>query len=243
MPIACAVHQPGPWHILNEQNVMLAEGAKLQPGVVLDGSSGPIIVGKGASLGANSVIQGPAYIGDYTQVQPLTFIRPGCSIGPHCRIGGEISNSIIQGNSNKSHDGFVGDSYIGEWVNLGAGTSTSNLKNTYDAVDINIAGKKYNTGRKFVGALMGDHSKTAIGTRLMTGSYIGCATQIARSSITPQFVPSFTWMSDKGTTPYRMDKVEQVAKAVYARRNRPWTDEDTAFLSVIQSLAEKVETE
>lgn len=243
MPISCAIHPKGPWHIIDGQNVMLADGVKLQPGVVLDGSSGPIIIGRNASLGANCVIQGPAYIGDYTQVQPLTFIRPGCSIGPHCRVGGEISNCIIQANSNKSHYGFLGDSYIGEWVNLGAGTSTSNLKNTYDAVQINIAGKNYNTGRKFVGSLIGDHTKTAIGTRLMTGSYIGCATQIARSTITPQFVPSFTWMSDKGTTPYRMEKVEQVARAVYARRNRPWECDDTAFLSEIQSLAAKVETE
>jgi len=110
-------------------------------------------------------------------------------------------------------------------------------------VSIHVGSKTIPTGRQFFGSLIGDHVKLAIGTRLMTGSYIGCATQIARSSITPQFVPSFTWMSDKGTTPYRMDKVEQVARAVYARRNRPWTDEDTAFLSVIQSLAEKVETE
>ncbi len=243
MPIACTIHPPGPWHLIDDQNIMLADAVKLAPGVVLDGSSGPIIIGTGAKIGANSVIQGPAYIGEHTLVLPLTLIRPGTSIGPYCRIGGEISNSIIQGNSNKSHYGFVGDSYIGEWVNLGAGTSTSNLKNTYDSVQINIAGKNYNTGRKFVGSLIGDHCKTAIGTRLMTGSYIGYATQIAKSTITPSFVPSFTWMSDKGTTPYRMDKVEQVARAVYARRNHAWENADTEFLSVIQSLAAKVETE
>ncbi len=242
MPIACAIHAPGPWHLIDSQNVMLAPDVKLSPGVVLDGSSGPIIIGAGARIGANSVIQGPVYIGDHTNVLPLSFIRPGCSIGPHCRIGGEISNSIILGNSNKSHEGFVGDSYIGEWVNLGAGTSTSNLKNTYDAVQIKIAGKNYNTGRKFVGSLIGDHSKTAIGTRLMTGSYIGCATQIARSAIPPQFVPSFTWMSDKGTSPYRMDKVEQVARAVYLRRNHPWEAEDVEFLKQMQSLAAMVES-
>ena len=242
-PHTCAVHQPGPWHLIDEQNVLLEEGVKLQPGVVLDGSSGPVMIGPHAIIGAHSVIQGPAFIGNHTQVQPHTFIRPGTTIGPHCRVGGEISNSIIQGYSNKSHYGFLGDSYLGEWVNLGAGTSTSNLKNTYDEVEMLIAGRKFKSGRKFVGAMIGDHAKTAIGTRLMTGSYIGYSTQVARSTITPQFVPSFTWMSDKGTIPYRMDKAIQVMKAVYARRNKPWTPNDAAMVDVALAMAAMVEKE
>ncbi len=230
-------HPAGPWHKINDENVVLSEDVKIMPGAVLDGSSGPIMIGKGACIGVSSVIQGPAYIGDHTVLQPFTHIRSGTTIGARCRVGGEISNSIIHGYSNKSHYGFLGDSYVGEWVNLGAGTSTSNLKNTYDEVQVRIAGKSYRTGRTFVGSVIGDHTKTAIGTRLMTGSYIGYCTQIARSMITPQFVPSFSWNSDKGTIPYRMDKAIHVMQAVYSRRNVPWTDEDTAMVDTAVAMA------
>ncbi|CAN5532611.1 GlmU family protein [soil metagenome] len=234
-------HEPGPWHIINAPNVALAKDVKLSPGVVLDGSSGPIMIGEGASIGANSVIQGPAFIGDYTQVQPLTYIRPGVTVGPHCRIGGEISNSIFQGYANKSHYGFLGDSYVGEWVNLGAGTSTSNLKNTYDEVKMRIAGKSFDTGRKFVGAMIGDHTKTAIGTRLTTGSYLGFCCQLAGSAIAPKYVPSFSWINDKGVEPYRTDKAIQVMQAVYARRHKDFTPDDAAMVGIASAMAKIAE--
>jgi len=234
-------HEAGPWHIVNAPNVSLAKDVKLNAGVVLDASQGPIMIGEGASVGANSVIYGPAFIGDHAQLMPLTFIRPGTTIGPHCRIGGEISNSIFQGYSNKSHYGFVGDSYVGEWVNLGAGTSTSNLKNTYDEVKMQIAGKSFATGRKFVGAMIGDHTKTAIGTRLTTGSYVGFCCQLAGSHIAPKYVPSFTWISDKGVEPYRLEKGLQVMQAVYARRNKPFTPEDARIAEIAAVMAKVAE--
>jgi UDP-N-acetylglucosamine diphosphorylase / glucose-1-phosphate thymidylyltransferase / UDP-N-acetylgalactosamine diphosphorylase / glucosamine-1-phosphate N-acetyltransferase / galactosamine-1-phosphate N-acetyltransferase len=234
----------GPYHLVQPENVFFHEGVKIAPGVVLDAGGGPITIGRGANIGANTVIQGPAYVGDYTQLMPLTYLRPGTSIGPHCKIGGEVSNSIIEANVNKIHYGFIGDSYIGEWVNLGAGTTTSNLKNTYDTVSMTIAGKTYNTGRKFVGAIVGDHAKTAIGTRLMAGTYVGYASSLAGSTIPARYVPSFSFVTDKGTEPYRLDKALQVMQAVYARRNRNWTEADTAQVEVtvrMAHLAEKVQ--
>src|SRR4029079_16305029 len=113
-----------------------------EPGCVLDASKGPILVGAGATLGANCVIQGPCAIGAHSSVMPVALIRPGTTIGPGCKVGGEVSNTILQANSNKSHEGFLGDSYLGEWVNLGAGTTTSNLKNTYGEVSMKIGSRE-----------------------------------------------------------------------------------------------------
>jgi UDP-N-acetylglucosamine diphosphorylase/glucosamine-1-phosphate N-acetyltransferase len=226
---------------MNPENVYLADGVSLQPGVVLDASGGPITIGTRAKIGANTVIQGPASIGEYTQLMPLTYIRPGTSIGPNCKIGGEVSNSIVEANVNKVHYGFLGDSYVGEWVNLGAGTTTSNLKNTYDEVSMTIAGKTYKTGRKFVGAIIGDHSKTAIGTRLMSGTYIGYCCSLAGSQIPPRWVPSFSFVTDKGTEPFRMDKALQIMQAVYARRNQQWTADDAAQVEVTRRMAKAAE--
>jgi UDP-N-acetylglucosamine diphosphorylase/glucosamine-1-phosphate N-acetyltransferase len=231
----------GPYHLVNPENIFISEPVKIGPGAVLDATAGPITVGRGANIGANTVIQGPAYIGDYTQLMPLTYIRPGTSIGPHCKIGGEVSNSIIEANVNKIHYGFIGDSYIGEWVNLGAGTSTSNLKNTYDQVSMTIAGKTYNTGRKFVGAIVGDHAKTAIGTRLMAGTYVGYSSSLAGSTIPARYIPSFSFVTDRGTEPYRLDKALQVMQAVHARRNREWTEADTAQVEVTVRMARQAE--
>jgi UDP-N-acetylglucosamine diphosphorylase/glucosamine-1-phosphate N-acetyltransferase len=232
-----AAKATGPYHLVNPENVYLGENVKLQPGVVLDASGGPITIATRANIGANTVIQGPAHIGEYTQLMPLTHIRPGTSIGNFCKIGGEVSNSIIESNVNKIHFGFVGDSYIGEWVNLGAGTTTSNLKNTYDEVTMDIAGKTYKTGRKFVGAIIGDHSKTAIGTRLMSGTYVGYCCSLASSQIPPRWVPSFSFVTDKGTEPFRLDKALQIMQAVYGRRNREWTAEDAELVEVARRQA------
>src|SRR3954462_4173874 len=140
----------------------------------------------GCAIGANSVLKGPCYVGPHSQVKPLTVVHAGTSIGPMCKVAGEINNSIITAYTNKSHEGYLGDSYLGEWVNLGAGTTTSNLKNTYGPVRLRM-GKttEVETGRRHLGSLIGDHAKTAIGTRLMTGSYVGYCTMLASSTLPP----------------------------------------------------------
>ena len=231
----------GPYHVINGEDVLLHDGATIAPGCVLDASKGPVMIAKGASIGANAVLQGPCYIGNYTTITPLALIRPGTSIGPVCKIGGEVSNSIIFGCSNKAHDGFLGDSYVGKWVNLGAGTTTSNLKNTYGEVDMQIGTKTIPTGRRFLGAIVGDHTKTAIGTRLNTGSYVGFNCMIATAGITPKFVPSFTFLTDKGPERFEIDKAIEVAQQMFARRNRRWTEIEEQLMRHISETARDAE--
>ena len=241
-----AIDQPsdkpaGPSHLLEDDNVWIGPEVSLGPGVVLDGRRGPIMISRGASIGANSVITGPVYIGEHCQIKPLTVIHPGCSIGPMCRIGGEVNNSILIGLSNKSHDGYLGDSYLGQWVNLGAGTTTSNLKNTYGKINIRIGGRLIDTGRRHMGSLIGDHTKTAIGTRLMTGSYVGYCCMIASSRYAPTFVRSFTFLTDECAQDYRLDKAMDVMKAVYARRNRVWPAAEESMVRYAREAAAQAE--
>jgi UDP-N-acetylglucosamine diphosphorylase/glucosamine-1-phosphate N-acetyltransferase len=209
---------------------------------VIDASKGAVVLGDGAIVGANAVLQGPCYIGSQSEVAPLAMIRPGTSIGPKCKVGGEVARAIILGNSNKGHEGFLGDSYLGEWVNLGAGTTTSNLKNTYGPIGIKLGREEVNSGRQFLGALIGDHTKTAIGTRFMSGSYAGCCSMIATSAHAPRFTPSFSFLTDKGTEAYRLDKVFEVARAVMARRGRTFDALDEAMVRYCKSAAERAES-
>src|SRR6185369_14910941 len=136
-------------------------------------SQGPVVIAEGVEIGSNSVIQGPCYIGPHSVIRPLTIVKDACTIGRLCKIGGEIVNTIMLGHSNKAHDGFLGHSYLGKWVNFGAGTTTANLKSTYGTVSIKMGEREIPTDRQFVGALIGDHVKTAINTRIMPGTYMG----------------------------------------------------------------------
>ncbi|WP_428937846.1 putative sugar nucleotidyl transferase [Fontivita pretiosa] len=232
----------GPWHLTGErENIVVAPGAKLGPGCVLDASRGPVVVDAGATIGANAVLEGPCYIGQYSYVRPVSLIRSGTTIGAMCRVGGEISNSIISPYSNKAHDGYLGDSIVGSWVNLGAATTTSNLKNTYGEVTLQIGGRKVQTGRRRLGSIIGDHTKTAIGTRLNTGSYIGACCQLAGSGLAPKFVPSFSFWTDQGMQKYQLDKAIEVARRAMERRDRPLGSTDEAILRYIEQIAPQVE--
>lgn len=231
----------GHYHVIAEQDVIVSPQAKIAPGVVLDASLGPIVLEAGASIGANSVLRGPCAIGRYSSVAPLSIIQGGTSIGPMCKIGGEVSNSIFLGYSNKVHEGFVGHSYIGEWVNLGAGTNTSNLKNTYGPIKMSIGKREIVTDRRFLGAMIGDHSKTAIGTRMMSGSYVGYCSLLAASGLPPRFIPSFTFWTDQGMQDYRLDKARQVMRQVYSRRGKNWEDLDEAMLKYVMEVKGQVE--
>ncbi|MGA2584290.1 MAG: putative sugar nucleotidyl transferase [Tepidisphaeraceae bacterium] len=233
---------PGPYHAICDEDIFVSPEAKLMPGVVLDASKGPVVVDVGATIGANAVLQGPVYIGKHAMISPLSFIYGGTSIGPICKVGGEVSNSIFLGYTNKAHDGFVGHSYIGEWVNLGAGTTTSNLKNTYGPIGMRIGTRHIATDRRFLGSMIGDHTKTAIGTRLMSGSYIGYCSLLAASGLPPRFIPSFTFWTDKGTESYRLEKAREVISQVYARRGRVWDQDDEKMLKYALDAGGRVET-
>jgi UDP-N-acetylglucosamine diphosphorylase/glucosamine-1-phosphate N-acetyltransferase len=232
----------GPYHLVGAEHIRLGDGAKLSPGCVLDESKGPIVVDEGASIGANAVVQGPCYIGKHSTIHPLALIRPGTSIGMHCKLGGEVSNSIVCDYTNKAHDGFLGDSYLGSWVNLGAGTTTSNLKNTYGEVTLRIGAREYKTGRTMLGSLIGDHTKTAIGTRLNTGSYVGYNCLLAGNGLSPTFIPSFTFWTADRTEKYDLKKASEVANKVMHRREKNWTDLDQSIQRYVADVAPTIES-
>lgn len=231
----------GKYHLVRDDEVFLGEDIRLCPGAVLDASKGPIAVDHHATIGANAVLQGPCYVGPHAEVRAVSLIRPGTSIGIMTKVGGEVSNSIIMGYSNKAHDGYLGDSYVGKWVNLGAGTTTSNLKNTYGEITMDMGKEKVPTGRRRLGALVGDHTKTAILTRLMTGTYVGFCSMLADSGSPPRFVPSYTFWTERGPEPYRLDKAIEVTQRVFARRDREWTETDEQIMRYVAQAAPEIE--
>ncbi len=231
----------GPYHMCNDEDVHVGQGATLAPGVVLDASKGPVVIAGHARVGANSVLVGPCYVGPHTVVRPLTLIRPGTSIGAMCNVGGEISNSVMLSNSNKAHDGYLGDSYLGKWVNLGAGTTTSNLKNTYGEVTLDVCGRRVPTGRVKLGALIGDHVKTAVLTRFSAGSYVGFCSMLAGAVPPPRFVPTYTFTTERGAEPYRLDKAIEVTRRIYTRRDRLFTETDERVMRYVVDAAAAVE--
>ncbi len=191
--------------IINKNNILIEEGAIVEACAVLDASAGPIYIGQGTIIKAQSYLRGPL------------------SIGPECRIGGEVTHSIFHGYSNKAHYGFIGHSYIGEWVNLGAGTSNSNLKNTYGTVKVNGV----DTGEQFMGCFVGDHAKTGIGALINTGTVVGVGANVLGGSVTPKLIPNFSWVDG---TKVSWDKFVESANKMMGRRGKKLN------LKVLQSL-------
>ncbi len=241
----CSESQPHPrgaYHLVHDENVWLGRNVQLAPGCVLDASKGPVYIADDAVVGANAVLAGPCAVGHHAQVSPHAHIRAGTSIGAMCKVGGEVSNSVMLSHSNKSHYGFLGDSYVGQWANLGAGTTTSNMKNTYGEVSMFAAGQTVDTGRRFLGAMLGDHVKTGIHTKLTAGTYVGYGSSVAISGTVPKVVPSFTFMTDTVTEPYRLDKAAEVMALAFSRRGRSWTAEDDAMNRSVAEAAREIET-
>jgi len=206
-------------HCVNEKSVYIGENVNLKPGVILDAESGPVCIDDGAVVMANAVIEGPAYIGRETVVKIGAKIYSGTSVGEVCKIGGEISGSIIQSHSNKQHDGFLGNSYLGQWVNLGAGTDNSDLKNNYKPVRVKVNGVETDSGRMFVGLFMGDHGKSGIGTMFNTGTVAGIHCNVFGADYQRKYIPSFSWGGGDKLTVHDRDKAMETAAAVMRRRN------------------------
>ncbi len=200
--------------------VHLHPGATILPGVTADTSAGPVVVDDGAMIRCNAVLCGPCYVGLDSMIMDGAVLKPRTVIGPGCRVGGEVGGSIFQGFSNKAHDGHLGDSILGRWVNLGAGTNNSNLLNTYSEVIVRLepGGQSARSGRIFMGCIVGDHVKTAIGTRIMTGSVLGTGSMIASTASPPTSVDAFSWLTDRGNSSFRIEKFLDVARTVMARR-------------------------
>jgi len=202
--------------VLGDPTHLVCLGAKVEPGVVFDLRQGAVVVDQGAEVRNGTRLEGPTYVGPGTRVLG-GFVR-GSVFGPECRVHGEIAASLFHGFSNKSHYGFVGHSIVGHWVNLGAGTTTSNLKNTYGPVRLEIDGERIESGRINVGTLFGDHAKTAIGTMLATGTVISAGANVFGTPIPPKYIPPFAW-GCSGDERVTEDGFLRVAERVLARRN------------------------
>ena len=222
------------------ENIFLEEGVKLHA-CVLNATGGPIYLGKNSEVQEGAVIRGPFSLGEDSVVNMGAKIRGDTTVGPQCKVGGEINNVVFFARSNKAHDGFLGNSVIGEWCNLGADTNNSNLKNNYESVKIWNYRKKgfLDTGLMFCGLMMGDHSKCGINTMFNTGTVVGVSCNIFGSGFLRNFVPSFSWGGANGFMGYSMDKALETAKLVLERRHIELTKEDEKIFEHINNLKSK----
>jgi UDP-N-acetylglucosamine diphosphorylase/glucosamine-1-phosphate N-acetyltransferase len=200
-------------------HIFVEEGAKIQC-AILNTETGPIYIDKNAEIMEGSIIRGPFYLGEHATLKLGTKIYGATTIGKECKVGGEVSNSVIFGYSNKAHDGFIGNTVIGEWCNLGADTNCSNLKNNYSLVDIyNYRQEKMmSTGQQFCGLIMGDYSKTGINTMLNTGTVVGICSNIFGAGFPSKHIPSFSWCSIDKTEIYQLEKGIETIERMKARR-------------------------
>jgi UDP-N-acetylglucosamine diphosphorylase/glucosamine-1-phosphate N-acetyltransferase len=218
-------------NVIAPENIFIEEGAKLEF-VTLNASSGPIYIGKNAEIMEGSVIRGPFALCEYGRVKLASKVYGATTVGPHSVIGGEVSNSVLFGYSNKGHDGFLGNAVLGEWCNIGADSNNSNLKNNYEEVKLwsyeteNFA----KTGLQFCGLMMGDHSKCGINTMFNTGTVVGVSTNIFGSGFPRNFVPSFSWGGASGFSTYVTKKAFETAKIVMARRQVEFSEQDQKIL-------------
>ncbi len=214
------VASPGVGIVGPADRLHLEPTAQLEPQVVVDTRHGPVMIAAGAAVTAFSRLEGPCYIGPGTQVLGAK-IRAGTTLGPQCRIGGEVEASIVHGHSNKYHDGFLGHSYVGEWVNLGAGTSNSDLRNDYGPVKVTCGGRLVATGQSKVGCFLGDHTKTGLGTLINTGTSVGAFCNLLPAGrFAPKYVPSFiSWWQGSLQANTDLDQLLATARTVMHRRS------------------------
>lgn len=210
----------------NKSEIFIEDSVSIEAGCILDARKGPIYIGEGATIMAGSIIYGPAAICEKATIKAGAKIYEGSTIGPVCKVGGEVNNTIFHSYSNKAHDGFVGNSIFGQWCNLGADTNTSNLKNNYSTIRIVDwdTEEEMETDQQFFGTVMGDHSKTAINTQLNTGTLCGVSSNIFSSDFPPKFIPSFSWVGSNVIQTYKPEKALETMKTMMARRDVVMSD-------------------
>lgn len=221
-------------NIIGAEHIFIEEGAKVEF-ATLNASTGPIYIGKDAEIMEGSLVRGPLALCEHATLKLGAKIYGATTIGPHSKVGGEVNNSVLFGYSNKGHDGFLGNSVLGEWCNLGADTNNSNLKNNYVEVRLwdYAEGRFAKTGLQFCGLMMGDHSKCGINTMFNTGTVVGVNANIFGSGFPRNFVPSYSWGGSSGFTTYLPSKAFEVAKVVMARRDIEFTPLDEAILNQV----------
>jgi UDP-N-acetylglucosamine diphosphorylase / glucose-1-phosphate thymidylyltransferase / UDP-N-acetylgalactosamine diphosphorylase / glucosamine-1-phosphate N-acetyltransferase / galactosamine-1-phosphate N-acetyltransferase len=228
-------------HLLNREYIHIGQNTRIMPGVVLDAENGPIWIDDQVKIMANAVLEGPVAIGKSSTVKIGAKIYENTSIGPVCKVGGEVEETIIQEYSNKQHDGFLGHSYLGAWINIGADTNNSDLKNNYGEISVYLNNHTVETGHRFLGLIMGDHSKTAINTMFNTGTVVGVSSNIFGSGFPPKYIPSFSWGGSGGLREYNFDKAIEVAEIVMKRRNVPFTARTKNLFREVNKLTLEVE--
>lgn len=220
-------------HLLDPESIYIGKNVNILPGTVIDATEGPVIIEEDVTILAHCYLAGPLFIGKDSLIRAGARIYGPTSIGPICKIGGEVSESIFHGYANKQHDGFLGHSYIGAWVNIGADTNNSDLKNNYKSVTVYINNEPVDTGLTFVGTFMGDHSKTSINTALNTGTVIGFCVNIFGEGFPPKFIPSFSWGGKRKFMTHKLEDAIETARRVMQRRNTPLTEAYAGMMKVI----------
>lgn len=231
-------------NVISPENVFIEEGAKLEY-VTLNASTGPIYIGKNTEIMEGTVIRGPFALCENASVKLGAKIYGATTVGPGSRIGGEVKNAVLFANSNKGHEGFLGDSVLGEWCNIGADSNNSNLKNNYEEVRLwSYQTEGFaKTGLQFCGLMMGDHSKCGINTMFNTGTVVGVSANIFGSGFPRNFVPSFSWGGASGFTTYQTKKAFETAKLVMSRRNIEFDEKEAAILEHVFEITKKYRKE
>jgi len=205
--------------LINEDDIVIGSEVEVRSGTVLDASEGPILIDDSVLIEPNAIINGPCFIGKNSIIRAGAKVGSGTSLGTKCRVGGEVEETVISPYSNKQHVGFLGHSYIGSWVNIGAGTCNSDLKNNYSPIRAWNAGQQVKTGRRFLGAVIGDHTKIAINSRLDTGTVIGFNSNLIEPGFPPKFIPSFVWKMKPELTVFKLEKAVRTAELMMDRRD------------------------
>lgn len=226
--------------VIAKENIFVEQGAKIEC-AILNASAGPIYIGKDAEVMEGSIIRGPFALCEHSTLKLGAKIYGPTTVGPHSKVGGEVNNSVILGYSNKGHDGFLGNSVLGEWCNIGADSNNSNLKNNYAQVKLwNYEKERFvNTGLTFCGLIMGDHSKCGINTMFNTGTVVGVNANIFGSGFPRNFVPSFSWGGASGFTTYKVEDAFEVATRVFERRGLVFDEKEKEILTQVFELTEK----
>jgi UDP-N-acetylglucosamine diphosphorylase / glucose-1-phosphate thymidylyltransferase / UDP-N-acetylgalactosamine diphosphorylase / glucosamine-1-phosphate N-acetyltransferase / galactosamine-1-phosphate N-acetyltransferase len=218
--------------------IFIDDGADIEAFSTLDARNGPIYIDKNARIQPYSRVEGPCFIGEDSVIMTGANIRSGTSIGPNCKIGGEVEGTIFQGYSNKQHYGFLGHSYIGEWVNMGAGTTNSDLKNNYGNVKIHYGKTEVDSGSMFLGCVIADHTKLGIGALIPTGAVIGPASNIFGGGVTQKFIPSFSWGDANNLVKHDPEKAVKTARIVMSRRGKEMSQDDIGLFGIVFELTE-----
>jgi UDP-N-acetylglucosamine diphosphorylase/glucosamine-1-phosphate N-acetyltransferase len=225
---------------VGKESLFIEPGAVINAGVIINAATGPVYIGPDSEILEGCMLRGPIALHEHAVIKMGAKIYAGTTIGPGCKVGGEISNVVFFANSNKGHDGYLGNAVIGEWCNLGADTNCSNLKNNYDEVKIwdEYNNRSVRTGLQFCGLIMGDHSKCGINTMFNTGTVVGVSCNIWGGGFPEKFIPSFAWGGSEGMTTYQFARAMDTALRMMARRGKTLSEAETEMYRSIFAATE-----